>query len=147
MSHPIEDWQRLAECVSQRRAQLGLTQEDVRAAGGPSTVTLRYIESASQDSYKSNSLTRLERALDWAAGSVEAVLAGGEPTERSAAKRPPSNPEGDSEAGEIGDPLAGLPEDPDERLAELVRRNKAIGREIERLVLDGNERSEDRHAG
>lgn len=74
-----KDWRRLADHVYARRDALGLTQDGVRAAGGPSTATLRLIEGALQTSYKRRILSSLERALQWKTGSVEAILAGGEP--------------------------------------------------------------------
>jgi hypothetical protein len=73
------DWQRLADAVRERRTELGLTQEDARAAGGPSTATLRLIEGALQDSYQPSTLRELEKALRWERGSVVRILAGGDP--------------------------------------------------------------------
>jgi hypothetical protein len=74
------DWQRLAGFVRARREEdLGLTQEEIAAAGGPSTATQRLIEGARHDSYRPASLRSLERALQWEPGSVRAILAGGDP--------------------------------------------------------------------
>jgi hypothetical protein len=74
-----KDWQRLADLVSERRADLGMTQEDVRAAGGPSTATQRLIEGALQSRYQPVILGRLETALKWERGSVRRILAGRDP--------------------------------------------------------------------
>jgi hypothetical protein len=74
-----QDWRRLAEAARDRRNELGFTQEDARAAGGPSTATMRLIEGALQEGYTPAILRRLEGALRWAPGSVRAVLAGGDP--------------------------------------------------------------------
>lgn len=74
-----EDWHRLADEVRARRTELDLTQEDVRAAGGPSTATMRLIEGGLQTSYMPAILRRLEDALHWKRGSVRAVLGGGSP--------------------------------------------------------------------
>ena len=74
-----KDWQRLADLVSERRADLGATQEDIRAAGGPSTATQRLIEGALQSRYQPVILGRLETALKWERGSVRRILAGGNP--------------------------------------------------------------------
>lgn len=74
-----KDWSRLAARVRERRDELGLTQEDVRAAGGPSTATMRLIEGALQESYQPAILTRLEKALEWERGSARRILDGGEP--------------------------------------------------------------------
>lgn len=73
------DWERLARFVRERRVELGLTQEDARGAGGPSTATMRLIEGALQTSYQPATLRDLEKVLQWKRGSVRAVLAGGEP--------------------------------------------------------------------
>lgn len=74
-----EAWLRLANEVRERRNGLGLTQEEVRAAGGPGTVTMGRIEGALQDSYTPAILRRLEDALHWKRGSVRAILGGGVP--------------------------------------------------------------------
>ena len=74
-----KDWRRLADLVSERRADLGMTQEDVRAAGGPSTATMRLIEGGHQSRYQPVILGRLETALKWERGSVRRILAGGNP--------------------------------------------------------------------
>lgn len=83
------DWRRLATVVQQRRRELGLTQEAVRARGGPSTATMRMLEGGHQESYRPGILADLERALQWTAGSVEAILAGGDPV-----VAPPPDPAG-----------------------------------------------------
>lgn len=70
---------RLGSLVQKRRFQIGLTQEEVRAAGGPSTATMRLIEGGLQDSYRPGVLADLERALQWEHGSVDLVIAGGDP--------------------------------------------------------------------
>jgi|GEM_PF-2745019 len=73
------DWQRLAALVSERRGDLALTQEDVRAAGGPSTATQRLIERGQEARYQLRILAGLEKALGWQRGSCRRILAGGDP--------------------------------------------------------------------
>jgi hypothetical protein len=73
------DWQRVAEYVRERRTDLGMTQADVQAEGGPATATQRLIEGALRDSYQPAILGRLERALRWKRGSIRAIRNGGEP--------------------------------------------------------------------
>lgn len=87
------DWQRLAQRVIDRRTALNMTQEDVRKVGGPSTATMRLIEGAHQDGYRSIILARLEQALQWNPGSVRSILDGGEPEPASSVSQP-SQPEG-----------------------------------------------------
>lgn len=74
-----KDWKRLADAVRQRRDELGMTQEEVAAAGGPSTATMRLLEGALGTSYRSRTFTQLERALAWTRGTVRHVLDGGDP--------------------------------------------------------------------
>lgn len=90
-----QDWRKLAAEVTKRRTQLGMTQQDVQASGGPATATLRNIEGGHQTSYRGVILSRLEKALEWEPGSVDAILAGGEATPSQAnsahTPAPPSN--------------------------------------------------------
>lgn len=62
-----------------RRHQLRLSPYAVRLAGGPSRATLLKIETGQAASIKDDTKNRLERVLRWSFGSVDAVLAGGEP--------------------------------------------------------------------
>lgn len=80
MGTMTEDWQRLADAVVARRAQLRLSQEDVRAAGGPSDVVLSRIEQCREPHPRGNTIQKLDVGLQWEPGSAAAVLAGGEPT-------------------------------------------------------------------
>lgn len=75
-----QDWQRLSEAVRERRETLGMTQQDVQAAGGPAVATMRILEGARQENYRGVILSRLEKALRWTPGSVQRVLGGGDPT-------------------------------------------------------------------
>lgn len=71
------DWQNLAQHISARRLALGLNQADIE---GVSTATMTKLENAAAEGYRPSTLAALERALKWSHGSVEAILAGGEPT-------------------------------------------------------------------
>ena len=105
-----QDWQRLAKCVRDRRGDLGLTQEEVSAAGGPSTPSLRVIERGQQSRYKPASLRRLENALQWQRGSVRAILDGGEPVPvaGSAAPAPAAPPHQPAAGAAPASPLLSL---------------------------------------
>lgn len=96
-----QDWQHLADSVVARRTSLGMTQQDVQAAGGPAVATLRHIEGAHQTSYRRTILGRLEMALGWTPGSVMQILAKGEPgilaTEQASAHRSSSEAPGPGE--------------------------------------------------
>lgn len=74
-----DDWQRLAERVRARRGALGLTQEQVAEKAGIEKRTLGSIEQKPRPR-RATTLGGLERALEWAEGSVSQVLSGGEPT-------------------------------------------------------------------
>jgi hypothetical protein len=88
------DWDRLAEFTRERRVDLGMTQEDVRAAGGPSTATMRLIEGALQSGYQPSTLRDLEKVLRWERGSVNAILSGGDPVPAGPALAPATRPTG-----------------------------------------------------
>lgn len=101
-----DDWRALAEAVLSRRAVLDLTQEDVAAAGGPSTSTMRLIEGALQDGYTPVILRRLEDALRWKRGSVRDVIAGGSPVPlEEVAPRAPAPPPPSPVLGHLLDAL------------------------------------------
>jgi hypothetical protein len=73
------NWKLLAEHAARRRAELGLSQIEVAHRGPLSLDRVQSIEGAKSARYRLGTLLALERALDWAEGSVEAVLAGGDP--------------------------------------------------------------------
>lgn len=62
-----------------RRKDLGLRWLDVAQRGGITTQTLRELRAGAREPRE---LTKaaIERALEWEPGSVDAILAGGEPT-------------------------------------------------------------------
>jgi hypothetical protein len=70
------DWERVAEAVRERRHALGLKQTDVP---GVSPASWRKLEGAKQESYKLFLLRAVERALQWAPGTIEAIASGTPP--------------------------------------------------------------------
>jgi transcriptional regulator with XRE-family HTH domain len=67
----------LGRAVRQRRAELRMTQQEVRAASGLSVTTISKIETGSHDlSVHDSTLRRLDLALQWPVGTAEAWLAG-----------------------------------------------------------------------
>ena len=81
--------------MHRREHELMWTQDQVRAAGGPSTATQRHIEGAKKTSYAASTLQHLERGLKWKQGSVRAILAGGHASvweEEERTWRPPVEP-------------------------------------------------------
>lgn len=98
----IMSWETLGDEVRKRRRQLGLTQPEVTARGGPGVATLRAIEN-NQPSRPSMRMRRaLEDALEWESGSVDAILAGGPPTVKQpkADSDAPTRPKPDAEASD-----------------------------------------------
>lgn len=71
--------QQLDKAMNDRRLQLRMTWNDLAKAAGISDVTLRAIRRGDN---QPSPLTRrrIEDALQWTHGSIEAVLADGEPT-------------------------------------------------------------------
>jgi hypothetical protein len=75
---------RLGKLVRARRLALGLTQDAVQAAGGPSDRRQTAIELGRLPVPTPFTLAKVDRVLRWEAGSAERVLEGGEPTELDA---------------------------------------------------------------
>ncbi|MFF0546901.1 helix-turn-helix domain-containing protein [Nocardia thailandica] len=74
-----ENWTRLGELVRNRRVELGLTQAQVQERGGPSPALVRSIETGRAESMSRSKRRDLERSLHWRIGSVDDILAGGDP--------------------------------------------------------------------
>lgn len=77
--------QRLGRLIRERRKALKMTQAAIQEAGGPSTATIRLIESGKHTEFRPSTSDPLERLLRWEPGSIDAILDGGEP---SLLKRP-----------------------------------------------------------
>jgi DNA-binding XRE family transcriptional regulator len=69
-------WEKLGVAVRDRRCELGFTQADVAARGGPSVLTVRAIENNRAGRLSSRLRRSLERVLSWQSGSIDAILAG-----------------------------------------------------------------------
>lgn len=78
-SDPGEDWSRLAAGIESRLDKLGLQWKDIPGRGGPSTAKLRELRNGSSETLSRSKRRDLERALEWEHGSVDWVLAGGDP--------------------------------------------------------------------
>jgi hypothetical protein len=74
------DWQRLGEEVERRRGQLGYGSRHAFAEATQfAEKTLGDVENARRETYSPVTLARLERALRWPPGTVDAILAGDSP--------------------------------------------------------------------
>lgn len=73
-----DDWERLGAYVVQRRNELGYgSQSALEEVSGVSYRTISRLETG--HSIGKNNLRKIERALQWQLGSMERILAGGEP--------------------------------------------------------------------
>jgi len=97
-AYPPEAWKRLGEELQRRRGRLGYgfrRRGDFLAdCGGqpserPSEKTLARLERGERGSYPPATLARLEALYEYAPGSFEAILAGGEGTPLGAPPAPP----------------------------------------------------------
>lgn len=71
---------RFGRIVRDRREELGLRQDELKAIGGPSSTTMVKVEKGTPPAPTPLTLRRLDAALDWVDGSAAATLAGGEPS-------------------------------------------------------------------
>ena len=74
-----QDWARLAAAIRSARRARGWTQHDLAAEADIGFSTVQRLEGAKPFSRRPPSLDRIERAFDWKVGSVDAILAGGDP--------------------------------------------------------------------
>lgn len=81
-------YMRLAHFVRMRREELGMTQNQVQMAGGPSAAAVRYIEAGKETRPTARTINALERALGWTSGSIQVILDGGDPTVFEGAAEP-----------------------------------------------------------
>ncbi|WP_262338932.1 helix-turn-helix domain-containing protein [Gordonia sp. CNJ-863] len=76
----MADTSRFGRLVQRRRQELGMSQSDVRLAGGPSDLTLRKIERGTTTRPDYVTLAKLDDALRWTPGSAGRAFEGGDPT-------------------------------------------------------------------
>jgi len=83
------NWKLLAQKVVERRVQLGHpTRDKFAEASGLSARLLQDIEKAKRANYDAVTLARLEKALQWAEGRLQAILATPEPEKPSELQTP-----------------------------------------------------------
>ena len=73
-----KDWARLGSVVRQRRAELGLTRDEVNLRGGPSDTTQEKVEKGLGAVY-GQTLAKLDAGLGWTSGSAARVVDGEDP--------------------------------------------------------------------
>ena len=74
------DLTRFGRVVRDRREELGLRQDELKAIGGPSSTTMVKVESGTPPTPTPLTLRRLDTGLGWEDGSAARTLAGGDPT-------------------------------------------------------------------
>lgn len=81
MTAPEAGWARLARALDEQRRHLGMTRDQVTAAGGPSDAwqrRLRWRDGESPTVRERRILPRLDRAVRWPEGKAFAILTGGD---------------------------------------------------------------------
>jgi hypothetical protein len=117
------DWKRVARYVRERREELGLSQADVYARGGPSTASMNLLENARQASYRPVTIRQVETALDWRHGSIARIGHGGEPLLEEELPPSPSRP---------SSPPPNSSQDPGE---ELIRRIPGLDEDEQEALI------------
>jgi len=134
---PADDTQgrkRLGELVKQRRLAIPLS---VRAAADLAKIARGTWDSLEDGSRRTlnTAYAGIERALQWAPGSVEAILRGGEPTLSSAIRV--DYPTGDGEAFKV-DVIPAIPPDTDDPMLRpllKILRNKDLTDEQKARII------------
>jgi len=97
-TYPYEAWLRLGRILERRRGELGYGfRQRARFArecgsGKISVKTISRLEKGERDSYPESTVGTVETMYQWAPGSIESVLGGGEPNSLLAAPPPGRNP-------------------------------------------------------
>lgn len=113
--------ERLASAIEARRGELGLSLRQVAELAGITGETLRAVRKGSNEP---SSLTKrgIERALAWAAGSVDHILDGDGPLP---ADKPPADPMGATEA---------ILDDMERRVADMKRLSRRDLAAVDALI-------------
>ncbi|MFB7910223.1 helix-turn-helix transcriptional regulator [Kitasatospora sp. NPDC056076] len=106
------DWGRLGRAMKAARVDCGMTQDDLARVVGVGLSTVQTLERGSRSYAKVNATHKaIAKAVGWTEDSIEAVLAGGNPTVRGW--------HGDTKPGDIEDGEV------DELLDDLTERVRA----------------------
>jgi hypothetical protein len=85
-------WDLLSLHIADRAAALGLrTQLDIAQRTDISRAIINDLLNARRTSYGKRTIALLERGLDWEVGSVETILAGGQPGPRPSERTKPTS--------------------------------------------------------
>lgn len=122
MTADAEPHKRLGEYIERRIAMLGLEYAEVARLGDFSDETLAKIRKGQRA--RSSTYRGLERALRWSAGSIQAILAGGEPTPLDTDQEPTAAVDADWRLPAMREILKGVP----------LRDRPAVLRRLEELI-------------
>lgn len=75
----MTDWHRVADAIERRRAVLFSSREEAADASGVAVTVWQQLERAKKDAYRKGTLARVEKALRWPAGTIDAIGEGGAP--------------------------------------------------------------------
>lgn len=115
--------QRLAALIEKRREELGMLWQDVADAGDVSLKTLYNVRTQEDGEISPPTRRKLEAALRWEPGSIERILAGGEP--QVASSRGPERPRPH---------LAEVPNLDDDAAMELLIERSGDDRELLEVI-------------
>jgi transcriptional regulator with XRE-family HTH domain len=77
----VDEWKRAGEQIIARRIALGMTTTTALAQRtGLSARMLGDIENARRQNFAKPTIAQIEHALEWAPGSIDLILSGGDPT-------------------------------------------------------------------
>jgi transcriptional regulator with XRE-family HTH domain len=77
----VDEWKRAGEKIIARRIALGMTTTTALAQRtGLSARMLGDIENARRQNFAKPTIAQIEHALEWAPGSIDSILSGGDPT-------------------------------------------------------------------
>lgn len=75
-----DDWQRVADAVADRRAEMGFKrQEDAAEAADVGVTVWREIEGAKKTVYRRGTLTRIAKLFGWPPDMLQRIAAGEDP--------------------------------------------------------------------
>lgn len=114
--------QRLLDLMDQRRVELGRTWDEVNENGGPTYQTIRNIR-GEQATIRPLTKRGIEIGLAWERGSVDKILAGGDPS--PLVEQPEQRPETIDELVEQIDAMEEIPEARRQQIINEIRKAEA----------------------
>lgn len=85
-----KDWARLGAAVTSARRTAGMSQQELAERIGTGRSSVQSIERGHEFAKITGTMRSVARELGWADGSIESVLAGGDPVPADTAPTPPS---------------------------------------------------------